>query len=132
MLLLLQEPLLRFYKETGVALRSPGVPLQQQIQMMTALRYMSRIFYSLNWQDIPEYFEDHIGDWMNEFLSYFSYENPALVDTDNEDEPDPIDLLQVAIVENINLYAEKYDEEFKPFLQKFTEVRGLTVGSLLP
>ncbi|KAF1778937.1 Armadillo-type fold [Phytophthora cactorum] len=117
-----QEPLLVFFKETGVALRAPGVATAQQAQMMTALRYMSRIFYSLNWQDLPEYFEDHIAEWMGEFLSYLSYENPALVDADNEDEPGPIDRLLVAIVENINLYAEKYDEEFKPFLQKFTEV----------
>ncbi|KAE9048933.1 Exportin-2 [Phytophthora rubi] len=117
-----QEPLLVFFKETGVALRAPGVAAEQQAQMVTALRYMSRIYYSLNWQDLPEYFEDHISEWMGEFLSYLSYENPALVDTDNEDEPGPIDRLLVAIVENINLYAEKYDEEFKPFLQKFTEV----------
>ncbi|KAE8910914.1 Exportin-2 [Phytophthora fragariae] len=117
-----QEPLLVFFKETGVALRAPGVAAEQQAQMVTALRYMSRIYYSLNWQDLPEYFEDHISEWMGEFLSYLSYENSALVDTDNEDEPGPIDRLLVAIVENINLYAEKYDEEFKPFLQKFTEV----------
>lgn len=92
------------------------------MQILAALRLMSRMFYSLNWQDLPEYFEDHITEWMQEFLTYFSYENPALVDADNEDEPDQIDLLLVAIVENVNLYAEKYDEEFKPFLQKFTEV----------
>ncbi|CAH0489983.1 unnamed protein product [Peronospora farinosa] len=117
-----QEPLLLFFKETGVALRTPGTPVAQQVQMLAALRYMSRIFYSLNWQDLPEYFEDHISEWMGEFLTYFSYENSAQVDTDNEEEPSPIDRLLVAIVENINLYAEKYDEEFKPFLQKFTEV----------
>uniref|UniRef100_K3WBA5 Importin N-terminal domain-containing protein n=1 Tax=Globisporangium ultimum (strain ATCC 200006 / CBS 805.95 / DAOM BR144) TaxID=431595 RepID=K3WBA5_GLOUD len=117
-----QEPLLRFYKETGAALRAPGAQKQQQIQMLVALRLMSRIFYSLNWQDLPEYFEDHVAEWMEQFLSYFEYNNPALIDADNENEPDPIDLLLVAIVENVNLYAEKYDEEFKPFLQKFTEV----------
>lgn len=96
---------------------------------MTSLRLMNRMFYSLNWQDLPEYFEDHITDWMEEFLGYFSYENPALVDADNEDESDPIDVLLVAIVENINLYADKYDEEFKPFLQKFTEVSRRTLAA---
>lgn len=113
---------MHFYKETGTALRAPGAQKQQQAQMLTALRLMSRIFYSLNWLDLPEYFEDHIAEWMEQFLSYFAYNNPVLVDSDNEDEPDPIDLLLVAIVENVNLYAEKYDEEFKPFLQKFIEV----------
>ncbi|TMW55093.1 hypothetical protein Poli38472_013855 [Pythium oligandrum] len=117
-----QEPLLVLYKETGAALRSPGVPKAQQLQIMAALRIMSRIYFSLNWQDLPEYFEDHIAEWMTEFLSYYDYVNPALIDQDNEDEPDPIDLLLVAIADNVNLYADKYDEEFKPYLPKFTEV----------
>ncbi|TDH64918.1 uncharacterized protein CCR75_000629 [Bremia lactucae] len=119
-----QEPLLVCFKDTGAALRAPSASHVQQMQMMTALRYMSRIFYSLNWQDLPEYFEDHLSEWMGEFLSYMSYESNALVKTDDDDEEEPslMDRLLVAIVENINLYAEKYDEEFKPFLQKFIEV----------
>jgi hypothetical protein len=32
--------------------------------MMSALRTMARIFFSLNWQDLPEYFEDHMAEWM--------------------------------------------------------------------
>ncbi|DBA04462.1 TPA: hypothetical protein N0F65_010058 [Lagenidium giganteum] len=115
-----QEPLLVLFKQTGAALRTPGLGKEQLVLMMSALRLMARIFYSLNWQDLPEYFEDHIAEWMTEFLSYMSFENPLLVDADNEDEPDSIDLLLVAIVENVNLYAEKYDEEFKRYLEKFT------------
>lgn len=118
-----QEPLLHLYKETGVELRAPGAQPAQQAQMLVALRLMSRIFYSLNWLDLPEFFEDHMPEWMAQFLAYFAYDNPALVDADNEDAPDPIDLLLVAIVENVNLYADKYDEEFKPYLQKYIEVR---------
>ncbi|KAJ0398405.1 hypothetical protein ATCC90586_000696 [Pythium insidiosum] len=117
-----QEPLLQFFLQTGNELRVANAPKPQQLQMMAALRIMTRIFYSLNWQDLPEYFEDHISEWMTAFLSYFEYVNPALIDADNEDEPDPIDLLLVAIVENVNLYADKYDEEFKPYLEQFTQV----------
>ena len=32
--------------------------------MMSALRTIARIFFSLNWQDLPEYFEDHMAEWM--------------------------------------------------------------------
>ena len=34
---------------------------------LLGLRTLSRIFFSLNWQDLPEYFEDHIQEWMNLF-----------------------------------------------------------------
>ncbi|CCI49622.1 unnamed protein product [Albugo candida] len=118
----LQEPLLQLFKQTGVVLRQGNAVVSDQAEMLKALRTMCRIFYSLNWQDIPEYFEDHIAEWMQAFLSYFDYSNSEFVSDDNEDEPGLIDLLLVGIVENINLYAEKYDEEFKPYLEKFTEV----------
>jgi len=39
-------------------------PQIDQLPMMTALRTMARIFFSLNWQDLPEYFEDHMAEWM--------------------------------------------------------------------
>ena len=57
---------------------------------------------------------------MAEFHHFLSYDNAALRDPHEEDEPDAIDELQTAIVENIKLYAEKYEEEFQPFLQQFT------------
>jgi exportin-2 (importin alpha re-exporter) len=47
------------------------------------------------------------------------YQNRAL-ETDSDDEPGPIEKLQAAVVENLNLYASKYEEEFAPFLQNFT------------
>jgi exportin-2 (importin alpha re-exporter) len=132
LLCLLQEPLLLLFKQAGVELRTPGVAKEQQVLIVGALRIMARIFFSLNWQDLPEYFEDHIQEWMTEFLSYFSYNNPALVDNDNEDEPDPIDALLVGIAENVNLYADKYDEEFKPFLNEFTRVSEPSTAYILP
>ena len=66
---------------------------------------------------MPEFFEDHINEWMSEFNCLLQYENPLLHDDSEEDEPGAIDLLQQAVVENLNLYAEKYEEEFKHFLR---------------
>ena len=49
-------------------------------------------------------------------------ENPLLVDADEETEAGPIETLQAAIVENLNLYADKYEEEFQPHLQSSTQL----------
>ena len=38
----------------------------------------------------------------------------------NRAEPGPIEKLQAAVVENVNLYADKYEEEFQPHLPAFT------------
>lgn len=57
---------------------------------------------------------------MEVFLQFMSFKNATLSDPDEEDEPGPIEKLQTAIILNVNLYAEKYEEEFGPFLPGFT------------
>lgn len=116
----LQAPLLTLFKTTGNAVEALSNDAAQLKPRLAALRSMCRIFYSLNWQDLPEYFEDHMGEWMAEFAKYLRYQNPLLVDNDEEMEPSPVDKLQAAIVENLNLYANKDEEPFLPFLPEFT------------
>ena len=100
------------------------------MQMMPAMRTMCRVFFSLNWQDLPEFFEDHMGDWMEMFLQFLAYTNATLSDPDEEVEPGPIEQLQAAIVENVNLYAEKYEEEFMPHLPPFAQAVWALLGRL--
>ena len=35
-------------------------------------------------QDLPEYFEDHMAEWMGGFAKLLEYKNDALVDEDEE------------------------------------------------
>lgn len=128
----LQAPLLTLFIRTGKAIDAcPNDPAQLKPRF-ASLRSMCRIFYSLNWQDLPEYFEDHMKEWMGEFGKYLQYQNPVLVDPDEEDEPSPIDVLQAAIVENLNLYANKDEEPFLPFLPDFTSLVWNLLMSLTP
>ena len=89
--------------------------------LFETLRLMARIF-SLNWQDLPEYFEDNMRLWMTEFAKLLEYTNPLLVDEDEDSEPGPIESLQTAIVENVELYVVKYEDEFKAYLPTFTQL----------
>jgi len=57
----------------------------------SALRSINCIFYSLNYQDLPEYFEDHMGEWTVVFSKLLEYKNPVLADEDEEMQPGPID-----------------------------------------
>eukprot|EP00566_Odontella_aurita_P003278 CAMPEP_0113547256 /NCGR_PEP_ID=MMETSP0015_2-20120614/12254_1 /TAXON_ID=2838 /ORGANISM="Odontella" /LENGTH=984 /DNA_ID=CAMNT_0000447789 /DNA_START=9 /DNA_END=2963 /DNA_ORIENTATION=+ /assembly_acc=CAM_ASM_000160 len=116
----LQAPLLTLFKTTGKAVDALANDPAQLKPRFASLRSVCRIFYSLNWQDLPEYFEDHMAEWMEEFAKYLNYRNPALEDEDEETEPSPVDVLQSAIVENLNLYANKDEEPFLPFLPNFT------------
>lgn len=129
-----QEPLLILFVQTGKAIEGFANDKAQLVPRVESLRTMARIFYSLNYQDLPEYFEDHIKEWMDEFSKYLTYNNPLLVDDAEEDEPGPIDKLQTAIIQNLKLYGDKDEECFLPFLPNFTTLvwNRLTSLSTLP
>lgn len=125
----IEQPLLTMFIQMGKAIDAYANDAQQLKPRFEALRSMCRIFFSLNFQDLPEFFEDHMKDWMEEFAKYLQYKNPLLVDETEEDEPSPLDRLQAAIVENLKMYADKDEEPFIPFLPNFTSlVWNLLVG----
>ncbi|KAL7519691.1 hypothetical protein ACHAWX_004448 [Stephanocyclus meneghinianus] len=120
---LLQEPLTKLFLNLVTRLESGGAQQQAStVSCLQALRTTCRIFYSLNYQDLPEYFEDHMAEWMGGFAKLLEYKNDALVDADEEMVPGPIDNVQVAVVQNLNLYSNKDEEPFLPFLPTFTSL----------
>lgn len=83
---------------------------------------LNKIFYSLNAQDLPEYFEDHMEEVMHLMQKYLVYTNPAL----ESDDVGWLEKVKASICEIIDLYATKYEEDFKR-LPQFVE----TVWNLL-
>ncbi|KAI6702616.1 hypothetical protein NL676_011752 [Syzygium grande] len=81
-------------------------------------RLCCRIFYSLNVQELPEFFEDHMAEWMGEFQKYLTTRYPAL-EGSGPDGLAHVDELRAAVCENISLYMEKNEDEFKGYLDKF-------------
>ncbi|XP_009336759.2 exportin-2 [Pyrus x bretschneideri] len=88
-------------------------------------RLCCRIFYSLNFQELPEFFEDHMNEWMTEMKKYLTTSYPALESSANG--LALVDGLRAAVCENINLYMEKNEEEFQVYLNDF----ALAVWQLL-
>ncbi|EEB09183.1 karyopherin Kap109 [Schizosaccharomyces japonicus yFS275] len=106
------EPFLALFTQTTALLQS--APVQQD---PTALELVLRvvlleckIFYDLNCQDIPEFFEDHMDDFMNAFLYYFTYTNPLL--ETNDDAIETVIKVKASICEIVELYTLRYEEVF--------------------
>ena len=83
-----------------------------------SLVLISKIFYFLNYQDLPEFFEDNMKVWMTHFLSLLEADN-KLLQSDDDDEPGLLEDLKSQICDNIGLYAHKYEEEFSPYMKPF-------------
>ncbi|KAJ8748577.1 hypothetical protein K2173_003478 [Erythroxylum novogranatense] len=88
-------------------------------------RICCRIFFSLNFQELPEFFEDHMREWMTEFRKYLTSNYPLL--EDRADGLGLVDDVRAAVCENLSLYMEKNEEEFQEYLNDF----ALAVWTLL-
>ncbi|XP_014473993.1 PREDICTED: exportin-2 isoform X1 [Dinoponera quadriceps] len=83
-----------------------------------SLVILCKVFYSLNFQDLPEFFEDNMESWMRNFHTLLNVEVPSLQTTGDE-EAGVIEQLKSQVCDNVGLYAQKYDEEFQPYLPEF-------------
>ena len=88
--------------------------------LFQTLFLLNKIFYSLNAQDLPEFFEDHMEEFMVIFQKYLLYSNPALI-TQDLDEAGWLEKVKASICEIIDLYATKYEEDFQR-LPQFVEI----------
>ncbi|KAE9466053.1 hypothetical protein C3L33_02034, partial [Rhododendron williamsianum] len=123
------EALLMIFKRTAGLIDNIGVSGGQAAilrPLVESQRLCCRIFYSLNFLVLPECFEDHMGEWMGEFQKYLTVKFSVLEDGGG-DGLALVDELRAAVCENISLYAERYEEEFRGYLSGFVE----TVWNLL-
>ncbi|XP_053981476.1 exportin-2 isoform X2 [Hylaeus anthracinus] len=84
----------------------------------SSLVILCKVFYSLNFQDLPEFFEDNMEVWMKNFHTLLNTNVPFLQSTD-EEEAGVIEQLKSQVCDNIGLYAQKYDQEFQSYLPLF-------------
>ncbi|KAA1099321.1 importin-alpha export receptor, variant 2 [Puccinia graminis f. sp. tritici] len=88
---------------------------------------MIQIYYDLNCQDIPEYFEDHLEEFMNLLHKYLTWEIPYLAsarqeDADDEEEGEAGELekIRAGICEVVELYSLRYLDVF-PMMDVFVK-----------
>ncbi|XP_031553352.1 exportin-2-like [Actinia tenebrosa] len=88
--------------------------------IFSSILLICKLFYSLNFQDLPEHFEDNMEVWMKNFLILLSLDNKILDPEDRED-ASLLELVKSQICDNVALYAQKYDEEFESYLPEFVK-----------
>jgi exportin-2 (importin alpha re-exporter) len=86
---------------------------------LESLRLICRIFYSLNYQDLPEYYEDNMRPWMEEFGHFLTFTDRG---SDPDESPNGMDKLQSAIIAVLDLYASRDEEPFQEYLPSFTKL----------
>jgi exportin-2 (importin alpha re-exporter) len=117
-----QQPLLTLFQTMAQGIDAASADVGRLKARFACMNSMMKIYYSLIYQDLPEYFEDNIETVMAIMAKFLTYNNTLLVDDEEETEPSPVDVLQAAIVDILNHYADKDEECFLPFLPDFTKM----------
>lgn len=113
-----------------------SLPVTQQQDLAKSLLLMIQIYYDLNSQDIPEFFEDHLSEFMNLFHKYLTWHTPALLpDPAADDELDTeaglLEKIRASICEVVELYSQRYLDVF-PMMGSFAETCWAMLTGLGP
>ena len=118
-----QEPHLQIFVSLVEQLPALNTPSGADAlkSLMASIRVCLRVFLSLNSLDLPEYYEDHMDEWFERFKAFLAPEFacPAIVGDDDDDQPSLVEQVQAAVCENLELYMQKYEEEFGKYLPTF-------------
>ncbi|CAG8634271.1 1770_t:CDS:10 [Funneliformis caledonium] len=119
------QPYWQLLQATDILI-TQNVNNKPQLQILSqTLLLLLKLFYDLNWQDLPPFFEDNAEECMSFLHKYLIYSNPLLNST-NDEEAGSLEKVKAITCEICALYATKYEEVFT-MLPTFVE----TVWTLL-
>ncbi|KAK9452092.1 Cse1-domain-containing protein [Limtongia smithiae] len=113
-------PFLAVFRETDAAIAANAKNKDILVANFKNLQLIIKIYYDLNCQDIPEFFEDNMTELMGWILKYLQYTNP-LLETGFDDEAGPLEEVKTSICELIQLYSQRYEDVWGSLLPSFVE-----------
>lgn len=116
----LGEPLALLIQQTMSLIDQHSTDKTALSILWNSILSITKIFLSLNHQDLPEYFEDTMSLWMGHFHQILLVTNP-LLNTDDNEEIGILEQVKSQICDIISLYARNYDEEFSKYIGVFIE-----------
>jgi exportin-2 (importin alpha re-exporter) len=89
--------------------------------LFSSLLFIAKIFYSLIYQELPDHFaEKELEPWM-EHLHTLLTTNEKLLETDTDEEAGILEMIKSQICTIAGMLAQKYDEDFSPYISKYVQ-----------
>lgn len=125
----LAEPLLQLFRVTQSLVAAHAGEGRATIEKLLLTQLLlNKIYYSLSAQDLPAFFEDHLGEFMDILKAQLTYRNP-LAESGNDDDAGPAEKLPASVAKIAILYANRYEEEFT-MLGSFVEAAWSVLTSV--
>ncbi|KAF8822295.1 importin-beta N-terminal domain-containing protein [Cardiosporidium cionae] len=117
-----QKPFLECYVFFQQGLSENSICSEKSIVNYLRIVYLcTKIFYSLNVIDLPEFFEDHMHAWFGSFFQLLDKKGNLARGISQSsllrnEAIELIECIEKQICENLKLYSDKYQEEFTPYV----------------
>lgn len=112
-------PLLLMLKQCANSLSTASDPAMLN-RFFSTLQTCVEVFYDLTCLDMGPHFEDNLAQYMTVFQQLLAFEHPALA-ASADDEEGPLETTKARVLETLAFFLQKYDEDFQPYLQDFTQ-----------
>lgn len=90
-------------------------------EWLMSMDLLMKLFYDLNCQDLPEFFEDHMAEFMGFMFDYLTIDIDGVDKDADEDNAGVGEALKTDICEVLALYTERYEDEYAQYMPKFVE-----------
>ena len=87
--------------------RQPPTDAARSGAALACLQAAVDVHMDLASQDLPEYFEDHMAEWMGAFQKLLAFAPAGALAGDADDPPGPLEHAQAVTVECLSLYISK-------------------------
>ncbi|KAI8645460.1 Cse1-domain-containing protein [Parasitella parasitica] len=114
------EPYKQLFQITDKLIQENSNNPEALVVLARSLNLLIQVYYDLNCQDFPEFFEDNLATFMDLFQKYLEYQSPSLA-SDDADEEGPLEQIKTGICLILELYASRYQDAV-PQLGSFVPV----------
>lgn len=95
------------------------------------LLVLVQLYYDLNCQELPEFFEDNMRQLMKLIYDYLKFQSNLITKPDEDLEVDVLIKVKTAIVELLSLYVNRYADDFSEYVEEFIKLVWETVSGVL-
>lgn len=100
-------------------------------QLFGSMNLIVKLMYDLSVQDLPPVFEEKLQALATLLHKYLTYNN-TILETDDETSSGPLEHLKAGIFEVLELWVQKYEDDFGPHVGQFIESSWSLLTALGP
>lgn len=110
------NPMLVLYKNILAAIPNASSNKALITKLFECLELLTEIYYSLTNLVLPEFFDDHLEEFMTGFSNILAYNN-ELLESKEDDIEDLLSRVKSSILQSVNLFVQKYSDEINPYIE---------------